>query len=105
MGWLPLRFGISSRIYHTESNTTYGKKNNFNLKNARFVNHSIYTRYENLENMLISYVRLDHTLYSINYGKLYHTLAILQHPSRSALAAESSQPSLQSSSPLHSRSP
>ena len=53
------------------------KKNNFNFENARFlvkvVNRSIYKRYENLL-MLISCVKLDHALYSINYGIVPDTL-------------------------------
>ena len=48
------------------------EKNNFNFEKTRaflvkVVNRSIYIRYENSQNAN-SYVRLDHTLYSINYG-------------------------------------
>ena len=51
--------------YRTYSNTTYGK-NNFFLKNARFSGKGR----QLLRKMLISYVRLDHTLYLINYDML-----------------------------------
>ena len=43
------------------------------LKNARFsVNRSIYIHVMRIRKMLISYVRLDHMLYSINYGMHMH---------------------------------
>ena len=35
---------------------------------VKVVNCSIYTRYENSYNANISCIKLDHTLYSINYG-------------------------------------
>jgi hypothetical protein len=44
-----------------------------NFENARFSGKGrqplhTYKRYMTIRNMLISYVKLDHTLYSINYG-------------------------------------
>ena len=53
---------------------------NFHVFLVKVVNHSVYKRYENSEKlMLISCNKLDHALYSINYGTLcYHTSGVPQ---------------------------
>ena len=62
-------------VYRTLSNTTYGKKIISILKNARFSGKGrqslhiiIIINIMRICKNRISYVRLDHTLYSINYG-------------------------------------
>ena len=65
----------------------YGKKIISILKNARFSGKGrqsliyiyIYTHVMRIRKMLISYVRLDHMLYSINYGSLQWMLVYEIH--------------------------
>ena len=72
-----LSFGIYSYVrvsaqYRTLSNTTYGKKIISILKNVRFSGKGRQSLHViRICKNRISYVRLDHTLYSINYGTIY----------------------------------
>ena len=54
-----------------EKNYFYFEKTRVFL--VKVVNHSIYIHVMRICKMLISYIRLDHTLYSINYR--YHVYA------------------------------
>jgi hypothetical protein len=68
---------VNNNYYRNLSNTTYEKKDNFNLKNARFSGkgrqsrHIIIINVMTFHRMLFSYITLDHTLYSINYGRAF----------------------------------
>ena len=62
--------------YRTHSNTMHRKV--FYLTHTflvKIVNHSIMK----IRRILISYAKLDHTLYSINYGTEYLWLATIRH--------------------------